>query len=227
MRVLLVDDHRVVLVGLRRLLSTYDDVTVVGAAEDGANAVRLAMDTRPDVVLMDVRMTGVDGIDATRTIKRLVPGCAVVMLTSSDVYDDIAASLDAGADGYLLKDTDPDLLVDALRRCLAGEVPLSPTVQRQLGGPGPGAEPWPGRPADLELTRRETQILRLIAEGRSNQDIADTLGISDKTVKSHCSNLFARIEVTSRTQAAMWAARHLDSDAPRRSASAVRRRNIA
>lgn len=223
MRVLLVDDHQLVLVGLRQLLSSHDDISVVGAAESGEVAIQMAAETRPDVVLMDVRMTGVDGVDATRTIKRLLPGCAVVMLSSSDDYEDIAASLDAGADGYLLKDTDPDLLVDALRRCLAGEVPLSPAVQRQLVGRGP----WPDHPARFELTRRELQILRLIAEGRSNQDIADALGISDKTVKGHCSSLFATIGVTSRTQAAMWAATHLAAEPTGRTRRTGSRRDIA
>lgn len=211
MKVLLVDDHHLVVAGLRQLLSSYSDIVIVGAAESGTNAIQMAMETDPDVVLMDVWMDGIDGIDATRAIKRLAPRCAVIMLSSSDDVDDIVSSLDAGADGYILKDAEPDELVDSIRRCLAGEMPLSPAVRERLGEHGR----WPGGPPHLELTRRESQVLRLIAEGRSNSDIAHALGISDKTVRSHCSSLFAQLGVTSRTQAAMWVASQLGATVER------------
>lgn len=223
MRLMIVDDHRLILVGLRQLLESYPDIDIVGAAEDGGTACQMAIEVMPDIVLMDLQMKGTDGIDATRAIKRAVPGCLVVVLTSSDGYHDITAAMDAGADGYLLKDSDPDLIVDGLRSCLAGGMPLSPTVAAQLMRRGPRRVPAP----TAELTRRELEILGHIMDGKTNQDIADALHISEKTVKSHCSSLFQRIGVTSRTQAAMWATQHLPRTNPPRHRHDLGARDIA
>lgn len=223
MRLMIVDDHRLILVGLRQLLESYPDIDIVGAAEDGDTACQMAIEVTPDIVLMDLQMKGTDGIDATRAIKRAVPGCLVMVLTSSDGYHDITAAMDAGADGYLLKDSDPDLIVDGLRSCLAGGMPLSPTVAAQLMRRGPRRVPAP----TAELTRRELEILGHIMDGKTNQDIADALQISEKTVKSHCSSLFQRIGVTSRTQAAMWATQHLPRTNPPRNRHDLGARDIA
>ena len=223
MRLMIVDDHRLILVGLRQLLESYHDIDIVGAAEDGDTAVQMAIEVMPDIVLMDLQMKGTDGVDATRAIKRALPGCLIVVLTSSDGYHDITAAMDAGADGYLLKDSDPDLIVDGLRSCLAGGMPLSPTVAAQLMRRGPRRVPAP----TAELTRRELEILGHIMDGKTNQDIADALHISEKTVKSHCSSLFQRIGVTSRTQAAMWATQHLPRTNPPRHRHDLGARDIA
>ncbi len=223
MRLMIVDDHRLILVGLRQLLESYHDIEIVGAAEDGETACQMAIEVEPDIVLMDLQMKGVDGIDATRAIKRAVPSCHVVVLTSSDGYHDITAAMDAGADGYLLKDSDPDLIVDGLRSCLAGGMPLSPTVAAQLMRRGPRRVPAP----TADLTRRELEILGHIMDGKTNQDIADALQISEKTVKSHCSSMFQRIGVTSRTQAAMWATQYLPRPNPPRNRHDLNARDIA
>jgi DNA-binding NarL/FixJ family response regulator len=223
MRVVIVDDHRLILVGLRQLLEAYDDVEIVAAAEDGAAAVLAAREHHPDVVLMDLKMRGLDGLHATREIKASVPGCAVVVLSTSDAFEDVTAALEAGADGYLLKESDPDRIVDGLRSCLEGGMPLSPSVAAQLMR-RPARAPVP---ATVDLTRREFDILHQLREGRTNLEIADALQISEKTVKSHCSSLFQAIGVTSRMQAALWATRHLDDALSRSEARSSGRRRTA
>jgi DNA-binding NarL/FixJ family response regulator len=197
-RVLLVEDHGLVRVGLERLLATVEDVEVVGGAPDGAEAIRLAAETRPDVVLMDLSMPNVDGIEATREIVGATPETQVVVLTSVTDRERILAALDAGAVGYLLKDSEPEALIEGIRSAARGESPLSPKAARALLT----ARTERDRP---ELSERERQVLRCVAAGLPNKLIARELGISEKTVKTHLTRVFQQIGVTDRTQAALWA----------------------
>jgi DNA-binding NarL/FixJ family response regulator len=197
-RVLLVEDHGLVRAGLERLLSRVEDVEVVGGAADGAEAIRLVADTNPDVVLMDLSMPNVDGIEATRKIVAATPQAQVVVLTSVSDRERILAALDAGAVGYLLKDSEPQVLIEGIRSASRGESPLSPKAARTLLT----ARAERDRP---ELSERERQVLRCVAQGKPNKLIARELGISEKTVKTHLTHIFQQIGVTDRTQAALWA----------------------
>ena len=197
-RVLLVEDHGLVRAGLERLLSRADDLEVVGGAADGEEAIRLAADTNPDVVLMDLSMPNVDGIQATRKIIAATPETQVVVLTSVTDRERILAALDAGAVGYLLKDSDPQALLEGIRSAARGESPLSPKAARALLT----ARAERDRP---ELSDREREVLRCVAAGLPNKLIARELGISEKTVKTHLTRVFQQIGVTDRTQAALWA----------------------
>ena len=197
-RVLLVEDHGLVRAGLERLLSRVEDVEVVGGAADGAEAIRLVADTNPDVVLMDLSMPNVDGIEATRKIVAARPQAQVVVLTSVIDRERILAALDAGAVGYLLKDSEPQVLIEGIRSASRGESPLSPKAARTLLT----ARAERDRP---ELSERERQVLRCVAQGKPNKLIARELGISEKTVKTHLTRVFQQIGVTDRTQAALWA----------------------
>ena len=197
-RVLLVEDHGLVRAGLERLLSRVEDVEVVGGAADGAEAIRLVADTNPDVVLMDLSMPNVDGIEATRKIVAARPQAQVVVLTSVSDRERILAALDAGAVGYLLKDSEPQVLIEGIRSASRGESPLSPKAARTLLT----ARAERDRP---ELSERERQVLRCVAQGKPNKLIARELGISEKTVKTHLTHIFQQIGVTDRTQAALWA----------------------
>jgi len=200
-RLLIADDHVIVRSGLAQLVATMADVELVGAASDGAEAVALAAEHRPDVVLMDLEMPGVDGIEATRTLSTEQPGVAVVILTSFSDRDRIIGALDAGAVGYVLKDAEPDELARAIRAAARGESPLDPKAARALlsarGAVAPGAA----------LSEREREVLLMVAEGLPNKLIARRLGISEKTVKAHLTSVFRQIGVTDRTQAALWAER--------------------
>jgi DNA-binding NarL/FixJ family response regulator len=203
-RVLVVDDHSMVRTGLERLLYHVPDIEMIGGASSGEDAIRQVEAYAPDVVLMDIAMPGLNGVDATRTIVGRHPGIKVIMVSTFDDQRDVAAALDAGASGYLMKDVEPEALVSGIRSVLTGGVPLSPSVAaRVVGSRGQPAS------APLLLTKRETDVLTLIVEGCSNKQIARTLGISEKTVKTHCGRLFRRIGVHDRTQAAVWAERHL------------------
>jgi DNA-binding NarL/FixJ family response regulator len=200
--VLLVDDHRMVRTGLAALLETADGIEVIGQAGDGEEAVLLAVQTRPDVVLMDLSMPVVDGVEATRRVLAELPETKIVVLTSFSDRERVADALQAGAVGYLLKDCEPDELRNAIRAAAAGHVPLDPRVARVLL-PTAGA-----RPEDA-LSPREQEVLRLVAEGRANKQIARALGISERTVKSHLGSVFRQIGVADRTSAALWARDHL------------------
>jgi DNA-binding NarL/FixJ family response regulator len=200
-RLLIVDDHAIVRQGLEQLFATMPDVRVVGTADDGERAVAQARALAPDVVLMDIRMPKLDGVDATRRIVADDPRVRVVILTSYEDDGQVAAARRAGAVGYLLKHSDPPEVVKAVRAAYEG----NPTV------PGPG---WPdsGRaqwPAPGLLTPRERQVLALVGEGLSNRQIAHRLGITERTVKHHLTNVFATIGVTDRVHAALWAGHHL------------------
>ncbi|GAA2271611.1 response regulator transcription factor [Nonomuraea roseoviolacea subsp. roseoviolacea] len=208
-RIVVVDDHLVVRAGFAELLATQPDFEVVGTAVDGAQAVRACRDLGPDVVLMDVRMPGMDGIEATR---RLVAGPGegprVLILTTFDLDEYVYDALRAGASGFLLKDVTAERLFDAVRVIAAGEALLAPGVTRRLIGEfarlrtGPSPE---AAAALAALTPRETQVLRLIAEGLSNLEIAARLTVTEETVKTHVSRVLGKLGLRDRTQAVVAA----------------------
>lgn len=206
-RVLIVDDHHLVRAGMTSLLGAEPDLDVVGEARDGSQAVDEAARCRPDVVLMDLSMPGVDGVEATRALLAAEPERRVVVLTSFSDRDRVADALSAGAIGYLLKDSDPADLLAAVRAAARGEVPLDPRVAGALL-PQNRRE---ARGAD-RLSSRELQVLRLVARGLANKQIARALGISERTVKAHLGSVFRALDVADRTSAALWARDHLDPD---------------
>ena len=202
---LIADDHAVVRQGLRTFLQLQEDIEVVGEASDGAEAVRLAGELVPDVVLMDLVMPSKDGIEATRAIKALSPTTQVLVLTSFTDDDKVFAAVRAGAAGYLLKDVQPADLGGAIRTVHRGEALLHPAVAGKLmrefaEGKQTAADP-------SALTEREMDVLRLIAKGMSNREIALDLGIAEKTVKTHVSSILQKLHLADRTQAALYAVR--------------------
>jgi DNA-binding NarL/FixJ family response regulator len=199
-RVLLADDHAVVRTGLEQLLATAGDIEVVGSAADGAEAVALAREAAPDVVLMDLSMPELDGREATRRILGERPEARIVVLTSFSDRERILGALDAGATGYLLKDAEPGELLDGIRSAARGEAPLNPRAAREVL-----ASRRERRALEEDLSAREREVLALVAEGLPNKLIARELGISEKTVKAHLTRVFGLIGVTDRTQAALWA----------------------
>ena len=205
-RVLLADDHGVVRRGLRGFFELLDDIEVVGEAEDGIQAVERTAQLAPDVVLMDLVMPNLDGIGATAEIKARFPDVEVVALTSFVEEDRVTAALEAGASGYLLKDAEADDVALAVRRAYLGEVHLDPQVARMLAQRIRSRKPE----ADLRepLTDREREVLRLVAKGRSNKEIAADLSITERTARTHVSNILGKLDLASRTQAALWAIDH-------------------
>jgi DNA-binding NarL/FixJ family response regulator len=199
--VLVIDDHPVVRTGLAQLLERAEGIVLAGVAADGADGVELATAERPDVVLMDLEMPGVDGIEATARIRAACPETEVVVLTSFSDRERILDALDAGAAGYLLKDAEPEELLRGIRAAAAGEAPLAPRAATELV-----AARRAGRPA-AELTPREREVLLMVGQGLPNKLIARRLEISEKTVKAHLTRIFERIGVTDRTQAALWVER--------------------
>ena len=203
-RVVVADDHAIVRSGLEQLLATTEDIELVGQAANGEEAVAVVAAVDPDVVLMDLSMPVVDGIEATRRITSEGGETRVVVLTSFADDRHIADALDAGAIGYVLKHAGPDELLGAVRAAAAGDAPLDPKAARVLlARRGPGGR---GAPA---LSAREEEVLRLVVAGLANKQIARRLSITERTVKAHLTNIFARIGVTDRTQAALWAQEHL------------------
>jgi DNA-binding NarL/FixJ family response regulator len=204
-RVLLADDHQLVRSGLAALLTGSEDIEVVGTASNGIEAVEMARESSPDVVLMDLVMPGMDGVEATRRLVAELPSTQVVVLTSFSDQERILAALDAGAVGYLLKDVDPAELVRGVRAAARGESPLHPKAARSLLSSR--TENRPAERTNVELTPREAEVLSLLRQGLANKQIARALGISQATVKAHLTSVFQRIGVTDRVQAAVWAER--------------------
>lgn len=203
-RLLLVDDHPVVRRGLRGYLELEPDFTVVGEAGEGEEALRAIEETRPDVVLLDLKMPGLDGqgvLDRLGTSKA-DDGPRILVLTSATDAERVPAAITAGAAGFVYKDIDPDALASAIRTVHAGQLLLAPIAMRGLMNGNGNA------PSAPSLTPRESQVLGLIAKGQTNRQIARALGVSEKTVKTHVTNLLRRIGAADRTQAALWAVRH-------------------
>ncbi len=200
-RVVIVDDHAMIRAGLEQLLAGTDDIQVVGHADEGGQALDVVESVRPDVVLMDLQMPGVDGVTAIRRIQELDIGVDVLVLTSFNDSERIVGALDAGAVGYLLKDADPEDVLRGIRAVARGESPIDPKAARTLLGARADTQP-------VQLTSREAEVLGLVREGLANRQVARRLDISERTVKAHLTSAFARIGVSDRTQAALWAERN-------------------
>ena len=197
-RLLIVDDHSVVRRGLETLLGTFDDIEIVGTAADGNEAVQLAAERQPDIILMDLSMPNLDGFEATRQILAANPKIRIVALTSFSEQRKVFDAISSGAIGYLLKDSTPVELVEGVRAAFAGESPLDPKAARILieGQRNPVVVPT--------LSPREWEVLMLLPEGLTNKCLGKKLGISERTVKAHLTAIFSKLEVSDRTQAAMW-----------------------
>ncbi len=204
-RVLIVDDHPVVREGLRTFLGTVEGIEVVADASDGAEAVDLVAEHSPDVVLMDLAMPNVDGIEATQRIVESQSATKVIALTSFATDDKVFPAIRAGAAGYLLKEAEPADLAEAIRKVHRGESILHPNIAARLMQDVAAATPRAHR---TDLTRREREVLRLIAQGMSNRQIASELSVAEKTVKTHVSSVLAKLGVSDRTQAALYAVQH-------------------
>jgi NarL family two-component system response regulator LiaR len=205
-KVLLVDDHEMVRIGLAAVLGTEDGIEVVGEASNGHDGIRLAQEYRPDVVLMDLVMEGMDGIETTRKLLQLYPDCKVIVLTSFLDDEKMYPVIEAGAFSYLLKTSRASEIAQAIRAAAKGqsilESQVASKIMNRFRQPKPVAEPHE------ELTDREMEVLRLIAKGKSNQELADDLFIGVKTVKFHVTNVLAKLGVDDRTQAAIYAFKH-------------------
>lgn len=200
-RILIVDDHAVVRQGLRMFLDLDSELEIIGEAENGQQAVKLAHELQPDVILMDLLMPVMNGIDAITTIKSALPQIEIIALTSVLEDSSVVGAVRAGATGYLLKDTQADELIRAIKAAAEGQVQLSPQAAARLMREVRAPE------SPEALTERETEVLRLIALGKSNKEIALALTIGEKTVKTHVSNVLSKLGVASRTQAALYAVR--------------------
>jgi DNA-binding NarL/FixJ family response regulator len=208
--IVVADDHEVVRAGFAAILDTQPDFTVLGTAADGAEAVRTCQEHRPDVVLMDVRMPGMDGIEATRVLRSGDSGPRVLVLTTFDLDEYVYDALQAGASGFLLKDVTAERLFDAVRVIAAGEALLAPAITKRLIGEFARQRPRladhaPGGGAFSTLTPRETEVLRLIAAGLSNPEIAQRLVVTEETVKTHVSRILSKLGLRDRTQAVVAA----------------------
>ncbi len=202
-RILIVDDHAVVRKGIRALLATEDDLDVIGEAENGQQAVELYSELNPDLLLLDLIMPKVNGIEAIKKIKGDHPGAKILVLTSFAADDQVFPAIKAGALGYLLKDTEPDDLINAIRQVYRGESSLSPAIARKVLEEvfHPAEKPLSPDP----LTKREVDVLQVLAKGKSNRDIAEELTISETTVRTHVSNILGKLHLASRTEAALYA----------------------
>ncbi|EOO15013.1 MULTISPECIES: response regulator [Bacillus] len=209
-KVLLVDDHTVVLKGLAFFLSTQEDFELVGEANNGKEALVKVGETSPDVVLMDLYMPEMDGIEATTCIKKEYPNVKVIVLTSFSDQAHVLPALKAGASGYILKDIEPDQLVEAIRSAYKGNIQLHPDIANALLSqtlPQEEKEEEPSVQVDV-LTARENEVLQLLAKGMSNKEIASVLVITEKTVKAHMSSILSKLHLSDRTQAALYAVKN-------------------
>jgi NarL family two-component system response regulator LiaR len=204
-RVLLADDHAIVRKGIRALLATEKDIQVIGEAKDGLDALAQAKTLQPDVILMDLVMPQMDGIEATRQITAQRTQARILVLTSFAADDKVFPAIKAGALGYLLKDSSPDELVNAIREVYRGEPSLEPSIARKLLLEL--SNPSQANPNVDPLTEREVEVLRLVAQGMSNREIADLLVVAEYTVRSHVSSILSKLHLASRTQAALYALR--------------------
>lgn len=225
-RVLIADDHALLREGLRRVLEFEGDIEIVGEAVDGADAVRKCHELQPDIVLMDVNMPHGGGVEATRAIREQLPHIDIIVLTVHDDESYVADLINAGAKGYILKDVEPAWVAQALRRVRAGESFLQPNLMARLfqrlqettERPAPAPQTAPAQ-LGSQLTEREIEVLGLIVAGKTNKEIAETLVISEKTVKNHVTNILKKLNLNDRTQAAVFALRHnLVPDTPQETA---------
>ena len=204
-KVLVADDHPLIIEGLRKVLSEHEDIEIVGHAVTGEDALRMSVELVPDVVLMDIRMPGLDGVEATRRITQQLPATKVIILTVYEDNDYLFNAIKAGAVDYKLKDTPPEELVEAVRLVAQGEILITPKIaekmKKEFDKISQEKSPY------LKLTPREMEILDLLAKGASNKEIAHQLCIEEKTVKNHMSNIFAKLHVNDRTQALIVAIR--------------------
>lgn len=213
-RVLIVDDHAVVRQGLKTFIDLQEDMLVVAEGENGAQAVTLADQHQPDIILLDLVMPGMDGVEATRQIQENSPDSRVLILTSFGEDEKVFPAIRAGAQGYLLKDIQPTELVRAIRDAYQGKVQLHPDIARKLmsaladASDAAGVVESPPILSTNDLTEREQEVLSLIAKGMNNRQIAEQMIISEKTVKTHVSNVLSKLGVDDRTQAAIWALKH-------------------
>ncbi len=203
-KVVLVDDHSMIRIGLKAYFDTIPDIEVVGEASSGEEALRVVEETHPDVILMDLIMTGMDGVEATQQVKRICPTCKVIILTSYHEDSHIFPAIRAGALSYVLKDIDPDDLAKAIRAAHAGDAMINPQVAARMVKEIQGSNQEDVNPF-VELTDRELDVLRMIAVGKNNQDIAADLVVSESTVKTHITNLLSKLHLKDRTQAAAYA----------------------
>ncbi len=207
-RVLIVDDHQIVRQGLRNFLELNEDISVVGEAGDGISAQTAAGELNPDVILMDLVMPRMDGITATAGIKQAHPSIKIIALTSFTEDDKVIPAIQAGASSYLLEDVTPDELVEAIRAAAKGEARLHPDVTRKLMDQVSRPAPPKSEGLPAEITSREMDVIRLVAMGRSNKEIAAELVISEKTVKTHMSNILSKLGLDDRTQLAIYAIKY-------------------
>lgn len=206
-RILIADDHHVVRRGLAFFLKTQRDIEIIGEAGNGREAVELARTVKPNLILMDLVMPEMDGIQATKIIKDEMPEIKIMMLTSFSDQDHVIPALEAGASGYQLKDIEPDELINCIRKIMSGENQLHPKATSHLLANLSNKESNKRNLLE-QLTKRELDVLKEIARGKSNKEIASTLFITEKTVKTHVSNLLAKLELADRTQAALFAVKN-------------------
>lgn len=201
-RVVVADDEELIRSGLRMILEGEEDIRVVGEAEDGAGALDLAVEKDPEVVVMDLRMPGMDGIESTEKIRTRMPSVRVLVVTTFDLDEYVLAALKAGAEGFLLKDSAPETLVDAVRTVASGEALLAPSVTRKLIGHyvGQGSADPELAEAVAELTERELEVMRLVARGMTNSEIASELHLGEGTVKTHVTAVLSKLDLTNRAQ---------------------------
>ena len=201
-RVVVADDEELIRSGLRMILEGEEDIRVVGEADDGVGALDLAVEKDPDVVVMDLRMPGMDGIEATRMIRARMPSVRILVVTTFDLDEYVLAALKAGAEGFLLKDSAPETLVDAVRTVASGEALLAPSVTKKLIGHyvGQGSADPELAEAVAELTERELEVMRLVARGMTNSEIASELHLGEGTVKTHVTAVLSKLDLANRAQ---------------------------